>query len=104
MSSTSRFRWSRKRAHPLRILPPRHPPRQGRYNNLIAGILLYIIYANLLGAAKVWLEQEQISPWLGVWWVHLLFIGFAIVMLMRQNNMFLRLWLSLTRRSASADT
>jgi len=68
------------------------PPRQGRYNNLIVGILLYIIYANMLGASKAWLEQEEIPAWVGLWWVHLLFILFAIVLLMRQNNMFRRLW------------
>jgi lipopolysaccharide export system permease protein len=70
----------------------RAAPRTGRYNNLIAGILLYIIYANLLGASKVWLEQERVPAWVGLWWVHLLFIAFAVVLLMRQNNVFLRFW------------
>ena len=64
----------------------RAPPRQGRYNNLIAGILLYVIYANLLGAAKVWLEQDKIPAWVGLWWVHLLFIAFGVFLLMRQNR------------------
>ena len=77
------------------------PPRQGRYNNLIAGILLYIIYANLLGASKVWLEQEKIPAWLGLWWVHLLFILFAVYLLMKQNMMFARIW---ARRKGTADS
>jgi lipopolysaccharide export system permease protein len=83
----------------------RAPPRQGRYNNLIVGILMYIIYANLLGASKVWLEKDAIPAWLGLWWVHLLFIGYAIFLLMRQNNMFSRLYRR-ARRSAvhSADS
>jgi lipopolysaccharide export system permease protein len=82
----------------------RAPPRQGRYNNLIAGILVYVIYANLLGASKVWLEQGQIPAWLGLWWVHLLFIGFAVVLLMRQNNVFAQLWAGVSRGANSANT
>jgi len=82
----------------------RAPPRQGRYNNLIAGILLYIIYANLLGASKVWLEQERVPAWLGLWWVHLLFIAFAVVLLMRQNNAFLRLWVKFRGRASVANS
>ncbi|NOR18784.1 MAG: LptF/LptG family permease, partial [Xanthomonadales bacterium] len=82
----------------------RSPPRQGRYNNLIAGILLYIIYSNLLAASKVWLEQGQIPAWVGLWWVHLLFIAFAVVLLMRQNNAFLRLWISFRGRAGSAHS
>lgn len=82
----------------------RTPPRQGRYNNLIAGVLVYVIYANLLGASKVWLEQERIPPWLGMWWVHLLFIGFAGMLLMRQNNVMARLWADAPRGAKHADT
>lgn len=81
------------------------PPRQGRYNNLIVGILLYVMYANLLAASKVWLEQQKIPGWVGLWWVHLLFIAFAAVLLMRQNNMFRRLWLRIRRKSVvNADS
>jgi lipopolysaccharide export system permease protein len=83
----------------------RAPPRQGRYNNLIAGILLYIMYANLLGASKVWLEKDEIPAWLGLWWVHLLFIGFGVYLLMRQNNVFMRILISRKLRAEHrADT
>jgi lipopolysaccharide export system permease protein len=71
----------------------RAPPRTGRYNNLAAGVLLYIIYSNLLAASKVWVEQEVISPWIGLWWVHGLFCLFAITLLLRQNHMFRRMTL-----------
>jgi lipopolysaccharide export system permease protein len=82
----------------------RAPPRQGRYNNLIAGILLYVIYANMLGASKVWLEQERIPVWLGLWWVHLVFIAFGVVLLMRQNNMFQRFWSVTVKGQRGAHT
>jgi lipopolysaccharide export system permease protein len=80
----------------------RSPPRQGRYNKLMFGILLYVIYANLLAASKVWLEKDEISPWIGLWWVHLMFITFGIFLLMRQNNMFLRIRVALLTRGDNA--
>jgi lipopolysaccharide export system permease protein len=79
----------------------RAPPRTGRYNNLAAGVLLYIIYSNLLAASKVWIEQETISPWIGLWWVHGLFCLFALTLLFRQNNMFQRMF---ARRSGDRPT
>jgi lipopolysaccharide export system permease protein len=45
-------------------------PRQGRYGKMGLGILIYFIYANLLAAARVWLEKETIPVALGMWWVH----------------------------------
>jgi lipopolysaccharide export system permease protein len=69
----------------------RAPPRSGRYNNLAVGVLLYIIYSNLLASSKVWVEQETISPWIGLWWVHGLFVLFAVLLLMKHNHIFKRM-------------
>jgi hypothetical protein len=30
------------------------------------------VYSNLLSFAKVWLEKGELSPWIGVWWIHAL--------------------------------
>jgi lipopolysaccharide export system permease protein len=62
----------------------RSAPRQGRYGGLAAGVLIYIIYVDLLAAAKVWVEREQIPVYLGLWWVHLLFLIVALLLLARQ--------------------
>jgi lipopolysaccharide export system permease protein len=70
----------------------RAPPRTGRYNRLIGGVLVYISYSNLLSASKIWVEQETISPWLGLWWVHVLFVAFGLVLLMQQAGMFRRMF------------
>jgi lipopolysaccharide export system permease protein len=59
----------------------RGSPRQGRYAALGIGVLVYICYANLLGAARVWVEREQIAPYLGMWWVHALFLAVALLLL-----------------------
>lgn len=59
----------------------RSSPRQGRYAGIGAGILIYVSYANLLGAAKVWTERGELSPVVGMWWVHALFLVAAVVLL-----------------------
>lgn len=53
-------------------------PRQGRYTSLLIAILVYIIYMNLLFVARSWVEQKVIPIGLGVWWVHLLLLVFAV--------------------------
>ncbi len=45
-------------------------PRQGRYARLVPAILLYLVYFNLLGVARVWVAQGRLA-WL--WWVPGLF-------------------------------
>lgn len=50
----------------------RTSPRQGRYGKLLAAILVYVLYSNLLGLSQVWVERGQLSPLVGLWWVHVL--------------------------------
>jgi lipopolysaccharide export system permease protein len=47
-------------------------PRQGRYGRLVLAILLFVIYYNLLGTAKVWVGKGVVPPHIGLWWVPLL--------------------------------
>ncbi|MFK8031149.1 MAG: LPS export ABC transporter permease LptF [Gammaproteobacteria bacterium] len=61
----------------------RTTPRRGRYGKLAIAVLIYILYSNLLGAARVWLEQERIPSILGLWWVHVLVFGLAMLLLHR---------------------
>lgn len=61
-------------------------PREGKYARVGAGLLIYIIYANTLSIAKVWVERGDVPGWLGTWWVHLAVIVFAIAMLARQSG------------------
>lgn len=77
----------------------RSQPRQGRYSNLAIAVLIYITYANLLGAARVWLEKGQVEPWLGLWWVHAIFLLLALSLLQLQNR-YLQRWLSRNQRVA----
>ena len=67
-------------------------PRAGRYGRLAAGLLVFIIYFNLLSAAKAWIEQGAISPALGLWWVHAAVLSLAVAMLGVQNGVHRRLF------------
>jgi lipopolysaccharide export system permease protein len=62
----------------------RSAPRQGRYGGLAAGVLIYIIYVDVLAAAKIWVEREVIPGYVGLWWVHILFLFVGVVLLARQ--------------------
>lgn len=68
----------------LAVFLSRTNPRQGRYAKFFLGILVYVIYSNLLGVAKTWVERGKVEPIVGVWWVHLLVLV-AIFILMIQS-------------------
>ena len=59
----------------------RMSPRKGRYGGLVLPVLVFVIYFNLMGTAKAWVEQGVIPPVIGLWWVHLLPVVLALVLL-----------------------
>jgi lipopolysaccharide export system permease protein len=70
----------------------RSQPRSGRYGRLAVGLLVFIIYFNLLSAAKAWVEKGEVDPSLGLWWVHGLVLLAALAMLAVQNQFHRRLF------------
>lgn len=66
------------------------PRSQHRYSKIIPGILIFIVYFNLLTLAKSWTSDETIMPWLGLWWVHALFIGIMSFFLKKNNGQTLK--------------
>jgi lipopolysaccharide export system permease protein len=55
--------------------------RQGRYGRLVMAILLFVAYYNLLVTAKVWVEQGDVPASIGLWWVPVLTVMLALVLL-----------------------
>lgn len=49
-------------------------PRSGRSFHLVAALLVYLIYNNLLSVAHASVLNGKVSPWLGVWSAHLLML------------------------------
>jgi lipopolysaccharide export system permease protein len=74
----------------------RSQPRQGRYGRLAVGLLVFIIYFNLLSAGKAWVEQETVPVSVGLWWVHGVMLSLALALLAYQSGVHRRI-LSLRR-------
>ena len=64
----------------LSVLLSRADPRQGRFAKLFVAILIYVLYNNLIGIAKNWVEQGQVPVALGIWWVHALLVVLILLM------------------------
>ncbi len=61
-------------------------PRQGRYGKIAVGLLVFIIYFNLMSAARAWLESGDVPVAVGIWWVHGVMLLFALILLSAQNG------------------
>ena len=59
----------------------RSAPRQGRHRTLFLAILVYAVFFNLAGMARTWVENAEIGPYPGIWWVHALLTGFLLMRL-----------------------
>ncbi len=59
-------------------------PRQGRYARVGFAIVVYFVYSQLLYAAKAWLEKGELSPIVGVWWVHLAALALGVYLVTRE--------------------
>lgn len=68
----------------------RSQPRQGRYGKIALGLLVFIIYFNLLSAGKAWLESGTLPEVLGIWWVHGAMLLLALILLGYQNAWYRR--------------
>ena len=63
--------------------------RETRYVPLFIAIMVYFIYSNLLGISKTLIKRDDLTPLIGMWWVHLLLIG-TIVLIYKYP--YLRHW------------
>jgi len=61
-------------------------PREGRGGRAILGVLAYIVYANGLYMCRSWMAKGELPLWLGLWWVHLLVLVVAVMLLRRQGR------------------
>ena len=58
-----------------------------RYVSLIIGILIYLIYSNLLSISKNLVAHGSLQPWIGLWWVHILLLTSIAVIYMLQGSL-----------------
>lgn len=56
-------------------------PRQGRFFHLLPAILLYISYLALLIVGRDAIATESMPDWLGLWWVHGIYLTLALLLM-----------------------
>lgn len=56
--------------------------------NLVIGILVYMLYMNGLGIARLWLEKGYIN--FGFWWVHGILLLWALIFFWHKNRLSLK--------------
>ncbi|MDR3414913.1 MAG: LPS export ABC transporter permease LptF [Nevskia sp.] len=61
-------------------------PRQGRYGKLVQGILVYLVYANLISFGATWIGKGKIPAAAGLWWVHALVLAAALWLVARRQG------------------
>lgn len=61
-------------------------PRQGQFGKLFLGILLYVVYVNLIAVSKAWIVKEKLSLFVGMTWVHVFIICITMLILVHQHG------------------
>lgn len=65
-------------------------PRQGRFAQLFPGIIIYIVYIDLLFVSRSWVEHGVISTNLGLWWVHGIIFILGVGLFLEYSGQFKR--------------
>ena len=60
--------------------------RQGRFQQLIPAILIYVVYANMMFVGRSWMSHGKTPEWLGLWWIHGLLLLFIIFLGFKQRR------------------
>ena len=59
--------------------------RRGRLGRIMGAIGMYFLYSNMLGFAHALLKSGKMPVFMGLWWVHAIFLLFALYMLQRRT-------------------
>lgn len=57
-------------------------PRYGKFTQLFPAMVFYLGYADLIFLCRTWISSGQISPALGMWWVHGCALMIVIMMML----------------------
>lgn len=90
--------WQTRLSVPLSILilsllalpVGRVPPRSGRYGRVIAGILFYVIYVNLVHLSEQAIQNRALPSVIGEWWVHAVVFAITVFFVAREAGYFVR--------------
>lgn len=75
----------------------RSMPRQGVYGRLGLAILVYFVFMNLQRVAERWMGNGTTPAWLGMWWVPILMVLVAGLVILTDSHWFAKRWQRLRR-------
>jgi len=71
----------------LLAIPLAHSePREGRGFRVVLGILVYILYGNLLYLCRSWVIDGVLPTYIGLWWVHAVFLIISFTWIRQQGR------------------
>lgn len=76
----------------LSIPLSRASPRQGMAGRMVLALLAYFFFSNLQALSGSWMLQGVTPYWLGRWWVHLLLLALAGLLLLFDSLWFAAQW------------
>jgi len=59
-------------------------PRQGRYTRLGLGLVIYLVFSNLIYVGKNWINFGKVPPEIGLWWIHAILLMLVIFLFIQQ--------------------
>ena len=75
----------------LLAIPLAHSePREGRGIRVVLGFLIYFLYSNMLYLTRSWVTDGLLPMYIGMWWVHIVFLIFSFVWVRRQGRIPLK--------------
>jgi lipopolysaccharide export system permease protein len=63
-------------------------PRQGQFGKLFVGVLIYVIYVNLIAVSRAWTISEKLPLYAGINWVHMMILFLTVLILLKQYGWF----------------
>jgi lipopolysaccharide export system permease protein len=71
----------------LLAIPLAHSqPREGRGVRIVLGILVYLLYGNMLYLCRSWITDGSLPVYIGMWWVHAIFLLISFVWVRQQGR------------------
>lgn len=65
----------------------RSAPRQSQYGRIVAAVLGYFLYANLLALGRGWLALGKLPMALGLWWAHAAVLSIALALIFASGRL-----------------
>jgi len=71
----------------LLAIPLAHSsPREGRGIRVVLGILIYLLYGNIIYLCRSWVAAGVLPTYIGMWWVHIIFLIISFVWVGQQGR------------------